>query len=54
LDTTTIEVVVQNSVGDVTTTTWNKTSTIVDITGTSKVFWVEENLDGKYQIVFGE
>lgn len=54
LDTTTIEVVVQNSVGDVTTTTWNKTSTIVDITGTSKVFWVEENLDGKYQIVFGD
>lgn len=54
LDTTTIEVVVQNSVGDVTTTTWNKTSTIVDITGTSKVFWVEENLDGKYQIMFGD
>ena len=54
LDTTTIEVVVQNSVGDVTTTTWNRTSTIVDITGTSKVFWVEENLDGKYQIVFGD
>lgn len=54
LDTTTLEVVVQNSVGDVTTTTWNKTSTITDITSTSKVFWVEENLDGKYQIMFGD
>ena len=54
IDTSTISVIVQNSIGDVTLTTWNKTTTIVDITSTSKVFWVEENLDGKYQIVFGD
>lgn len=54
IDTSTITVIVQNSAGDATLTTWNKTTTIVDITSTSKVFWVEENLDGKYQIVFGD
>ena len=54
IDTTTIEVIVQNSSGDATLTTWNKTTSIVDITSTSKVFWIEENLDGKYQIVFGD
>jgi hypothetical protein len=54
IDTETIEVVVQNSVSDVTLTTWKKTNTIIDITSTSKVFWVEENLDRKYQILFGD
>ena len=54
VDTTTIEVDVQNSVGDLTSTTWTKTSNIVDITSTSKVFWVEENNKGEYQIVFGD
>lgn len=54
VDTTTIEVSVQTSASNLTSTDWNKTSSIVDITSTSKVFWVEENNAGEYQIVFGD
>jgi hypothetical protein len=31
-----------------------KTSSIVDVTSTSKVFWVEENNAGQYQVIFGD
>lgn len=54
VDTTTILVSVQTSSSNLTSTDWVKTSTIVDITNTSKVFWVEENNEGQYQLVFGD
>lgn len=54
IDTTTIEVEVQNSVSDLTGTTWTKVENVIDVTDTSKVFWVEENSDGLHQIVFGD
>ena len=54
VDTTTIEVSVQTSSSNLTSTDWVKTSTIVDVTNTSKVFWVEENNQGEYQVVFGD
>jgi hypothetical protein len=54
VDTTTILVSVQTSSSNLTSTDWVKTSTIVDITSTSKVFWVEENNEGQYQLVFGD
>lgn len=54
VDTTTIEVDVQVSSSNLSSTTWTKTSSIVDITSTSKVFWVEENNQGQYQVVFGD
>jgi len=54
VDTTTILVSVQTSSSNLASTDWVKTSTIVDITSTSKVFWVEENNEGQYQLVFGD
>lgn len=54
VDTTTIEVSVQTSTSNLTSTDWTKTASIVDITNTSKVFWVEENNQGEYQVVFGD
>jgi len=36
------------------TNVFNYTSTIVDVTSNSKVFWVEENKDGYYTIIFGD
>lgn len=54
IDTETITVVVQNSIGDVTTNAYTKASSVTDITATSKVFWIEENSEGTYQIVFGD
>jgi hypothetical protein len=54
IDTSTLRVYVQNSSSDVTSTDWIKTSNIVDITNTSKVFWVEESNEGDYQVVFGD
>jgi hypothetical protein len=54
VDTSTVEVTVQNSTSDLTSTTWSKTSSIVDVTNTSKVFFVEENNAGQYQVVFGD
>lgn len=53
VDTTTIEVTVQNSSVDLTTTTFDRETSIIDVTATSEVFWVEENTNGKYQIIFG-
>jgi len=54
VDTSTISVSVQTSVSDITETTWTKASNILDVTSTSKVFWVEENKEGKFQLVFGD
>lgn len=54
VDTSTIEVDVQTSSSDLSSTTFTKTSSIVDITSTSKVFFVEENNQGQHQVVFGD
>ena len=51
IDTTTIEVSVTV---DGTTTTYIRKENIVDVTSTSKVFWIEENNQGETQIVFGD
>ena len=50
-DTTTIEVQVTF---DNVTTSYIKKDNIVDVTSTSKVFWIEENNNGQTQIVFGD
>jgi len=54
VDTTTKQVAVQTSSADLSSTDWSKTSSIVNITDTSKVFFVEENNSGQYHIVFGD
>jgi len=54
IDTTTIQVVVQNSVSDTTQFVYTLSEDTLDLDGTSKVFFLEENPTGLYQIYFGD
>jgi len=54
VDTTTIKVVIQNSVSDVTQNTYTKATSITQLDGTSKVFFLQEAEDGQYEIYFGD
>ena len=53
-DSTTISVAVQNSASDVTTSTYNKATSITELDGTSKVYFLQEAEDGQYEIYFGD
>jgi len=53
-DSTTISVAVQNSASDVTTATYTKATSITQLDGTSKVFFLQEAEDGQYEIYFGD
>ena len=53
-DSTTIKVAVQNSASDVTTATYTKATSITELDGTSKVFFLQEAEDGQYEIYFGD
>ena len=53
-DTSTIKVVIQNSVSDVTQNTYTKATSITELDGTSKVFFLQEAEDGQYEIYFGD
>ena len=52
-DTTTIKVVVQNSSADTTQNTYTRATSITELDGTSKVFFLQEAEDGQYEIYFG-
>jgi len=54
VDTTTIKVVIQNSPSDVTTNVYTKATSITELDGTSKVFFLQEAEDGQYEIYFGD
>jgi hypothetical protein len=54
VDTTTIKVVIQNSASDVTTNVYTKATSITELDGTSKVFFLQEVEDGQYEIYFGD
>jgi hypothetical protein len=54
IDLNTLAVTVQTSATNLTTTVFTRTTSIVDITRDSKVFWVEESQDGFYQLLFGD
>lgn len=54
IDTTTIRVRVQQSNAVTSITTWNFYDDIVDVTGTTKAFFVEEGPSGLYEIRFGD
>ena len=54
VDVSTLLVTVQNSVSDLTVKVFTKSDTVIGITDTSTVFWVEENSAGNYQVVFGD
>lgn len=54
IDTTTIRVKVQTSTRNASTETFNIVDNVLDVTSTSKVFYLDERTDGHYQIVFGD
>jgi hypothetical protein len=54
VDTTTILVSVQTSSSDTTTTTYTLSTDITGLDDTSKVYFLEQNPQGNYQIYFGD
>jgi hypothetical protein len=54
VDTTTIKVSVQTSSSDTTTNTYSLSTDITGVNSTSKVYYLEQNTRGKYQIYFGD
>ena len=51
-DTTTIKVVVQNSSSDVAQSTYTKATSITELEGSSKVYFLQEAEDGQFEIYF--
>ena len=54
VDITTLGVLVQNSISDTTSFTYAKASSQIGVTATSKVYFVQEVEDGKFEIYFGD
>ena len=54
VDTSTIRVTVQNSFTDLTTQTYSLAESLASITGTSKVYFLEENPSGFFEVFFGD
>ena len=54
VDTTTLQVIVQNSSTDTTQTVYQLASNYLELTSTSNVYFVQEALNGNYQIYFGD
>mgnify|MGYP003115526692 CR=1 FL=1 len=55
-DTTTLTVRVQSSATDTTgfTDSWSLATDLNDVTSTTKAYWLQENMDGKYEVYFGD
>lgn len=53
VDTTTIQVSIQESIGSAETEIFVNSNNIIDVDGTSKVYFIKENYDGFYEIEFG-
>lgn len=53
-DTTTLKVQVQNSSGDTTTSTYTLATGITSLDSTSRVYFLQEVEDGKFEIYFGD
>ena len=54
VDTTTLSVTVQTSASNASTSTFNLSTDITGIDDTSKVYFLEQNPHGKYEIYFGD
>jgi hypothetical protein len=54
VDTTTVAVKVQDSITDTNTNTFIFSDNILDVTSTSRVFYIEESVGGNYEIRFGD
>ena len=53
-DTSTLKVSVQNSASDTTTSTYTLATGVTGISSTSKVYFLQEMEDGKFEIYFGD
>ena len=53
-DTTTLKVSVQNSIADLTTTTFTLATDISQVSATSNVYFLQEVDDGKFEVYFGD
>ena len=53
-DTSTLTVQVQNSSTDTTTNTYTKATTITELNSDSKVYFLQESEDGKFEVYFGD
>ena len=53
-DTSTLKVSVQNSASDTTTSTYTLATGITNINATSKVYFLQEMEDGKFEVYFGD
>jgi len=53
-DTTTLKVQVQNSSGDATTSTYTKVTGLTSIDSTSKVYFLQESDEEKFEVYFGD
>jgi len=54
IDTTTLRIRVQKSATDLTLETFSESSSLLNLTSTSRAYFVEETVDGKYDIRFGD
>jgi len=53
-DTTTLKVSVQNSSSDATTEVYSLATDVTQVTGTAKVYFLQEVEDGKFEVYFGD
>jgi len=53
-DTSTLKVTVQNSSSDTTSATYTRSHTLTEINGTSKVYFLQECDDGRFEVYFGD
>jgi hypothetical protein len=54
IDTSTLKVTVQNSISDTTVATYTRATGITSLDNTSKVYFLQESDDGKFEIYFGD
>ena len=54
IDTTSIKVRIQTSSANTTKTTFTQATNLVDVQANSNVYFIQENEDGKYELLFGD
>lgn len=54
VDTTTVKCIVQESISDTNTTTFTFSENVLNVGPTSNVFYIEEALNGNYEVRFGD
>jgi len=53
-DTTTLKIKVQTSTSNTSLRTFTEATNVVDVQGNSQVYFIQENNDGKYELLFGD